>query len=104
MKQVYTYSQKQYNVRSSTIYFGNDESNFVYQTKSHDNYINNKLFTQQQSFEDDAIIDFNVINKWDDNVIVHITENLSFDESYFELFGSKVSDTKSENITTKQKY
>ena len=83
MKQVYTYSQKQFDLERDlglTIKFVDD-----------------KVFTQQQSSEDDQPVFFSEINGFDDNIIVHISENLLVDSTMLNFFGFKTCDTSQEN-------
>ena len=92
MKQVYTYSEKQ-----ERLY--NDNRHFCFGLRTLICFIEGKLFTQQQSFEDDEEIDFTKINNWDDNVIVHISYGLPRDEDYYEEHKEYSANTDKENVT-----
>ena len=81
MKQVYTYSPSQFNLNMEVKH-----------------YINDKPFTQQQSFEDDQEVDFAKMNDWNDNSIIHVSENLPIDDVYLKVCNHRIADTSQEKI------
>lgn len=83
MKQVYIYSKTQFNFQLINSY-------------NHLKYVNGMVFTQQQSFEDNDEIDFSKMNGRNDNILVHVSENLPLNQ--FQLkYNNRTADISQEN-------